>query len=158
MEINQFVEFSAAVLRSLPRDLSSFATQKWIANQRLLADVIHKALTPPLDLYLHPEQLNKGGMSGLDLKRHLEKTGLINRCLSLQDDVVSGWIINPSSYPKEFGGEMVHLWKSQRTVRDWHEVAYIRAGGVGGGVFSYWSIIGPSMDSSSPALLASPAS
>ena len=46
MEINQFVEFSSAVLRSLPRDMDPTTTQSWITNQRVLADILRKALVP----------------------------------------------------------------------------------------------------------------
>lgn len=46
MEINQFVEFTSAVVRSLPRDLDPTTTQGWITNQRALADVLRKALKP----------------------------------------------------------------------------------------------------------------
>lgn len=46
MEINQFVEFTSAVVRSLPRDLDPTTTQGWIQNQRALTDVLRKALKP----------------------------------------------------------------------------------------------------------------
>ena len=46
MEIDQFVEFSSAVLRSLPRDMDPTTAQGWITNQRALADILRKSLKP----------------------------------------------------------------------------------------------------------------
>jgi len=46
MEIDQFVEFGSAVLRSLPRDLDPTTAQGWILNQRALADILRKSLKP----------------------------------------------------------------------------------------------------------------
>ncbi|MEK7537295.1 MAG: hypothetical protein AAB584_02540 [Patescibacteria group bacterium] len=46
LQIDQFVEFSAAVLRSLPRDLDQTTAQSWIQDQRALADVLRKSLKP----------------------------------------------------------------------------------------------------------------
>lgn len=48
LEIDQFVELSTAVVRSLPRDLDPTTAQGWIINQRALADVLRKALKPEI--------------------------------------------------------------------------------------------------------------
>lgn len=47
MEVGQFAEFSAAVLRSLPRNVDANIAQGWITNQDALAKVLHDALVPP---------------------------------------------------------------------------------------------------------------
>ena len=46
MELNQFVELSAAVLRSLPREMDVDTAQEWIENQAALAKVLREALVP----------------------------------------------------------------------------------------------------------------
>lgn len=40
------------------------------------------------ELYLHPQQ-NDGRIDGLDLKKYLDKSGLIDRCLGLEDETDS---------------------------------------------------------------------
>lgn len=69
-------------------------------------------------LYLHDHQKNFHCMKGFNLEKHLEETGLITRCLRLEDEVVNGWIASPSSYPEEFKGKAVFLWKSKRICSD----------------------------------------
>lgn len=77
------------------------------------------------ELYLAPGQENGGSMMGFDLEKHLEETKLINRTFSLDDELVKGWIANPSSYPEEFKGKAIFLWKSRRTSGSDRTVAYL---------------------------------
>lgn len=66
-----------------------------------------------VELYLHDKQKkNDSWIRGYVLEKHLEKTGLIDRCLSLED--VRPWIDHPENYPEEFKGKVVLLWKSVR--------------------------------------------
>mgnify|MGYP001616633610 CR=1 FL=1 len=44
MEVDQFAEFSSAVLRALPRDLDKEMAQKWIVDQDDLAKVLRETL------------------------------------------------------------------------------------------------------------------
>ena len=127
METLQFAEFVSAVVRQLPRDLQSTTAQNWIRNQGALADVLRKALAPALtfELYLAPAQRDGGTMKGFDLEKHLQETKLIDRCFSLEDELVKGWIANPSTYPEEFKTKVVFLWKSKRTSGSGRDVAYL---------------------------------
>lgn len=50
--------------------------------------------------YLHAKQMNGGW----------NKSGFINRNLSLED--VWSWVTHPETYPEEFKGKTVFLWKS----------------------------------------------
>jgi len=115
MEIKQFAEFVSAVVRSLPRDMDSTTAQGWIENQAALAKILHEAIMPnyDYDLYLAPEQLCGGWINGLDLEKHLKESGLIDRTLSLDDQLVQNWIKSPSTFPKELKGKKLILWKSQ---------------------------------------------
>lgn len=54
MSMCQFAELAAAVLRSLPRELSVDVSQGWIENQAALAKVLREALEPPA-VYWHRE-------------------------------------------------------------------------------------------------------
>ena len=76
-------------------------------------------------LYLAPGQQNGRQMKGFDLEKHLEETRRINRAFSLEDELVKGWIANPSTYPEEFKGKPVFLWKSKRASGDSYEIAYL---------------------------------
>ena len=53
-------------------------------------------------------------MKGFDLEKHLKDEGLTDQAFSLDDQLVKNWIANPSTYPEEFKGETVFLWKSTR--------------------------------------------
>ncbi|MEK7227554.1 MAG: hypothetical protein AAB641_01525 [Patescibacteria group bacterium] len=116
MEINQFVEFSAAIIRSLPRDLDTATAQRWIREQGTLSEVLRKALTldANYELYLTPEQKLGGMIKGFDLKEHLKNEKLIKRCLSLESPLVNGWLADPSTYPEELKTKAVFLFGSQR--------------------------------------------
>ena len=125
MEIKQFAEFVSAVVRQLPRDLDPTRAQKWIVDQGGLAQALCKALGLTFELYLAPAQQNGGSIKGFDLEEHLKKMKLIDRTMSLEDEVVKGWLVDPTSYPKEFKGKAVFLWKSQRTSGRNRDVAYL---------------------------------
>ena len=112
-------------MRQLPRNLDSVTAQRWIREQAALAETLRKALAPAFRLYLAPGQQNGGWMKGFDLEKHLEETKLIDRAYSLEDELVKGWIANPSTYPEEFKKKAVFLWKSQRTSGSDREVAYL---------------------------------
>lgn len=88
-------------------------------NPNQLKKVLQNAIEgrfPELGFYLYvaPAQQNGGAIKGFDLERHLQETKLIDHTLSLEDEIVKGWLANPSSYPEEFKGKVVFLWKSQR--------------------------------------------
>lgn len=56
------------------------------------------------ELYVHYKQSNGDGITGFNMEVHLEKMGLMNRTLSLENELVKSWIANPTSYPEEFKG------------------------------------------------------
>ncbi len=153
MEINQFVEFVSAVVRQLPRNLDSVTAQRWIREQGTLADVLRKALAPVFELYLAPCQRDGGWMAGFDLEKHLEETKLIDRAFSIEDELVKGWLANPSTYPEECKGKAIFLWKSKRAIGSGRRVAYLYWRG--DRVVVDWRWLGDGWDGSDPALLAS---
>ena len=74
-------------------------------------------MTTSFELYLHDSVIGYRGpvcISGHELKKHIKETGLIDRCFSLEDELVQGWIANPSTYPEELRKQAVCLWKSVR--------------------------------------------
>jgi hypothetical protein len=80
---------------------------------------------PKFELYLHDKQKNGGWMKGYDLEKHLQETNLLNRAFSLEDDIVKGWLANPKTYPEEFKGKAIFLWKSRQDSDDYRSVAYL---------------------------------
>jgi hypothetical protein len=87
-------------------------------NAMKVADTLQSIVDevqPNFILYLAPAQENGGWITGFDLEQHLITEKLIERCYSLDDKLVQGWINNPSTYPEEFKGKAVFLWKSTRT-------------------------------------------
>ena len=109
---------------------------------------------PNYQPYLHPTQEKGGRIKGFDLEAHLKETGLLDRCFSLEDELVKNWIANPTSYPEEFKGKAIFLWKSVQRhddylapylIWDWDE----------GGVIVNWSWLENMWDDIDPALLAS---
>ena len=66
------------------------------------------------ELYVPNTQALSGYIDYLALDQHLERTGRINRAFSIDDELVKGWLANPSSYPEEFKVMTIYLWKSQR--------------------------------------------
>ncbi len=155
MEINQFVEFGAAVLRSLPRNLDSATAQRWIREQGALAEALRGALKPntSYELYLAPGQQNGGVMKGFDLEKHLEETDRLARAYSFKDELVEGWLDSPETYPEELKTGAVFLWKSKRASGSdrrvaclcWHDDR----------VFMYWRWLVNRWGDGDPALLAS---
>ncbi len=115
MEINQFAEFVSAVVRQIPRDLATATAQRWIKDQAALASVLRKALAGAFELYLSPKQKNGGVITGFDLDDHLRSENLFDRTCSLDDGLVKGWLTDPTTYPEEFKGKAIFLWKSQRS-------------------------------------------
>ena len=92
---------------------------------------------PAFELYLTPAQQNRPVHDSfpittlVEIESHLEAEGLIGRTFSLQDDLVKGWLADPSTYPDELKGKRVYLWKSTQAfpkgstdLRD-REVAYL---------------------------------
>ena len=108
---------------------------------------------PTFTLYFAPGQQNGGWMKGFDLEKHLEETKLIDRAFSLDDELVKGWIDNPSTYPEEFKGKAIFLWKSKRTAGSGRPVACLSWDD--DRVVVRWGWLGSDWGGSSPALLAS---
>ncbi len=105
------------------------------------------------ELYLTPAQRNGGTITGFDLDKHLRDEKLIDRTMSLEDEMVKGWIANPSTYPEEFKGKAVFLWKSQRSSSGNRGVAYLVWGG--GRVVVHWRWLVYGWRGYYPVLLAS---
>lgn len=110
---------------------------------------------PKFELYLHSKQQEEGGwIEGSELNRHLTETGLIDRCMSLEDEAVKGWIANPSTYPEEYKSKSIFLWKSRRgTGRDRSVACLVWRGGR---VFVRWGWLERRWRGYYPVLLASP--
>lgn len=153
MEINQFAELVSAVVRQLPRNLDSVTAQRWIREQGALAETLRKALVPAFELYLAPGQRDGGWMTGSDLEKYLKEMKLIKHCFSFDDELVKGWIANPSTYPEEFKTKAVFLWKSKRTIGSHRDVAYLYWNS--GRVLVDWFWLGNKWFGDDPALLAS---
>ena len=105
------------------------------------------------ELYLAPGQQNGGVMTGFGLEKHLRETGRFDRAYSLEDQIVKGWLANPASYPEEFKGKLIFLWKSQRDSGSNRGVACLCWGGRQVVVDWYW--LGIRWSWLNPALLAS---
>jgi len=122
-------------------------------KQALQAVVEGRFPRSAFELYLAPAQQNGGYMKGFDLEKHLVETGRIKRSFSLEDELVKGWLADPSTYPEELKGKAVSLWKSRRTSRGdrfvaslcWYDVR----------VIVIWDWLGLGWYGSNPALLAS---
>ena len=119
------------------------------------------------ELYLHPTQRHLS-IKAIDLQKHLKETGLISRCLSVDDEVVEDWLAHPETYPREFRYKAVVLWGSIRPfsgdvflldTREWEEVAYLSWDSAStnderpGVLRIYWSKFTTQMHNDSPALL-----
>ncbi len=63
--------------------------------------------------------------TGHELKKHMILAGLTKRAFSVEDEVVKGWLTNPSSYPEELKAKQVFLWGSQEVVNNLSTVAYL---------------------------------
>ncbi len=114
---------------------------------------VTEVLKPSFELYLHDRQKNGGGIRGYDLEAHLKETGLIDRCFSLEDEAVMGWLANPSTYPEEFKGKLVYLWKSAGGRDDDRSAPHLRW--VVGRLVMRWGWLGIDWHDFEPALLAS---
>lgn len=108
---------------------------------------------PAFDLYLAPGQKNGGYMTGFDLEKHLEEAKLLDRTFSLDDELVKGWLADPSTYPEEFKGKAVFLWKGQWSSGSNRNVACLCWGVER--VLVFWGRLGSRWGGRDPALLAS---
>ena len=103
-------------------------------------------------LYLHYQQMYKGLVKGSNLAVYLVVSGLIDRCFSLRDSLIKGWIANPSTYPEKLKDKAVFLWNSRKQVsRTRHLVAYLIWDGRR--VLVCWGWLGVGLAEDSPALL-----
>jgi hypothetical protein len=152
METNQFAELASAVVRQLPRSLDSVTAQRWIREQGALAETLRKALAPAYELYLAPAQRG-GTIKGFDLDKHLQDEKLTPRTMGLEDEVVKGWLADPSTYPEEFKGKAIFLWKSQRGSRGDRSVACLIWRD--GRVVVLWDWLDDQWHEGNPVLLAS---
>lgn len=50
IQVDQFAEFAANVVRSLPRDIDPTTAQAWIGNARILSSVLRGVLVPPPEI------------------------------------------------------------------------------------------------------------
>jgi hypothetical protein len=112
-----------------------------------------RQLPKKMELHLHPKQKNGGFIRGFDLEAHLKETGLLERCFSLEDELVKNWIANPASYPEEFKRKAIFLWGSWRDSGVDRFVAYLIW--VDGEVLVRWSWLDRAWGGINPALLAS---
>lgn len=110
--------------------------------------------TNQYELYLTPEQRSGGSIKGFDLEQRLEDEKLIERYMSLESPLVKGWLADSPTYPEEFKGKTVFLWKSQRTTGSGVIVAYLYWDGDGDRVIVGWYWLGDWWGGYSPVLLA----
>lgn len=81
MALDQFAELSAAVARSLPREMEPSVAQGWIENQAGLAKVLREALMPPQTVSSDKFKtwmtlsLGTGPKTADDFRRALKKGG-----------------------------------------------------------------------------------
>lgn len=98
--------------------------------------------TTGYEFYLAPGQQYCDSVVGVVLEKHLKETRLIDRAFSLDDELIKGWIANPETYPENFKGRHVILWKSKRVSDDGDTVAYL-----------YWTEDGPEEEDSKVIVL-----
>jgi len=96
----------SSIVKMVQNDTRS---SEWLANklQAMVDEPVSK-----FKLFLHHEQGEHGGVTGLEIEHYLLATLLIFRALSLESPEVKGWIENPESYPDEFKDKTVFLWGS----------------------------------------------
>ncbi|MDO8569452.1 MAG: hypothetical protein Q7R89_01545 [bacterium] len=126
-------------------------------NMAKVADVLQSIVDvqqSTFQLYLAPGQENGGTIRGYDLEKYLKEGGLMDRAFSLEDELVKGWIADPSTYPEELKGKAVFLWKSKRSSGDSTIVAYLCWND--GCVVVGWDWFGDWWHGRRPALLAPP--
>ena len=80
--------------------------------------------TGALEIYLAPLQW-PGWIWALDVEKNLEGTGLINRALGLNDQMVLGWIADPSTYPSVLRKKSVVLWKSRMLTKHYRFIPHL---------------------------------
>lgn len=90
----------------------------------LLQAIVDEVQTK-FELYTIPGQSSQGEKTGEDIENCLTYSGLMDRCLSKDDDIIKGWLNDPYSYPGEFKGKCIILWKSQTGDGDGRQVAYL---------------------------------
>lgn len=125
-------------------------TPKSVADA-LQAILVEQSASPKFELYLFGKQKTGGWERGHDIEVHLNETGLINRCLSKDDDVVQGWLANPETYPKEFKDKVVFLWKSVDIRDGLRKAPYLAWRG--GRVALYWYLLDYDWRGCYPAVL-----
>ena len=103
-------------------------------------------------LYVWNKQKESPYPTGFEMEQHLKDEGLLDQCLSLEDEIVKGWIAKPKTYPEEYKGVYPYLWKSMRTSGS-DRVAYLFWDG--GRVVVRWYWLGDRWLGDNPALLAS---
>ena len=102
-------------------------------------------------LYLHPVQKPGGFIEGHDLKKHLEETGIIERCLSLEDKEVKEWLAHPETYPHKFKSKSINLWKNVQSRHNDLCVAYLFWADDNDKVFVEWHWLGLNFHRAHPA-------
>lgn len=125
-------------------------------NATKVADMLQSIVDeaqPAYELYLFGKQKTGGDETGFTIEEHLTETKLIDRCFSLEDELVKDWIANPATYPEEFKGKAIVLWKSIRTTGSNREVACLYGGD--DRVIVVWRWLGGRWRGNNPALLAS---
>ena len=106
-----------------------------------------------VELFRHEKQKNGGWIKGFELDKYLNEEGLIDRCFSVDDEIVKNWIKHPETYPEELKKVYPFLWKSQLASGDDRSVAYLVWDG--GRVFVSWYWLENAWSGFNPVLLAS---
>jgi hypothetical protein len=104
------------------------------------------------ELYLHQKQ-KEDYILGTELYKHLKKEKILDRCLSLDSELVKEWIENPDTYPEELTYVFPYLWGSVRDLGSRREVAYLLWHD--GCVVVLWRWLGSGWDGNDQTLLAS---
>ena len=124
------------IVENLPRGMSEEVMQAWIQDpkelKKLLSGLEATPLVPgsepelPFELYYHQEQMEMfdewygpvGLVDGPVFEAHLKETGLIERSLTLDSEIVKEWLANPIKYPRDFVQKDIHptLWGSSKVV------------------------------------------
>ncbi len=104
------------------------------------------------NLYRHEHQ-HDGSIRGYELEAHLKETGLTNRALSLESELIMGWITDPSTYPEELKGMYPLLWGSAQGHDDDRLVPYLDWSD--GEAIVRWHWLDNDFYQHNPALLAS---
>lgn len=124
-------------------------------SAKRVADLLQKVVEEKqskFTLYLSKKQREGGLISGFDLEADLKKNDLLEITVSLEHEVVKNWIADPSTYPEEYKGKAIFLWKSQQDVGRSRVVAYLIWSGER--VIVRWGWLERVWDGSNPVLLA----